>query len=77
MFVLRVKPETDTSLWRRTLINVGKMLDVNDAPVIRVTFLKVKIEERDSAWMMPVGNPLIVHWENEPETPCATSCRRY
>ena len=60
--VIRVKPNTDKSLWKSTLITVGKMLHSNNALELHVTILEPEAEEQDHAFAIPDDHPLIKIW---------------
>lgn len=60
--VIRVKPNTDKSLWKSTLITVGKMLHSNNALELQVTILEPEAEEQDHAFAIPDDHPLIKIW---------------
>ena len=60
--VIRVKSNTNKSLWRPTLITVGKMLHSNNALELHATILEPEAEEQDNAFSIPGDHPLIKIW---------------
>ena len=60
--IIRVKPNANKSLWRPTLITVGKMLHSKNALELQVTILEPEAEDQDDAFSIPDDHPLIKIW---------------